>query len=78
MDHPETPYIDIKTLAEAWLPASALKNDLLNKCKAIAREIKAGKFKSARQIPATRQDGRAKGRGGKIWEISLSDPVISG
>ena len=76
MGNPETPYIDIKTLAEAWLPANAPQDDILNKCKAITRGIKAGKFKSARQIPATRQDGRAKGRGGKIWKISLSDCAI--
>jgi len=76
MDHSETTYIDIKTLAEAWLPVSALQGDLLNKCKAIARGIKAGKFQSARHSPAKRQDGKARGRGGKIWEISLSDPAI--
>jgi putative transposase len=76
MTYEDEHYTDVKTLATTWLPTSATKEDVSNKCKAILRGIQAGKYESARQAEATQKNGRSLGQGGKIWQINIADPAV--
>jgi len=54
-----------------WIGVKELTNIFEVSERAIQQSLKRGKFTKIRQI-----DGGGKGRGGKIWQIHITDPAI--